>query len=137
MCEADPDCFARVRVFVDTREGALEEAGDLLGAIACGAISADEIAGDLAELGAGQVQARFDPETITLFKSVGASIEDLAAVELVYRSLVDAEAQAGWRYVPSSGWARRAARALSLSTPRAISALRPECVRTDPETMIA
>jgi ornithine cyclodeaminase len=92
MCEADPECFARARVFVDTREGALTEAGDLLGAIESGAFSTAGIAGDLAELCSGHVKGRRDKDMITLFKSVGASIEDLVAAELIVQALDDAGA---------------------------------------------
>ena len=85
MCEADPDCFKRARVFVDTRAGTLEEAGDLLQAIAAGAMTAKDVEADLAELCAGRHRGRGnDPEAVTVFKSVGASIEDLAAANLVF-----------------------------------------------------
>ncbi|MBO9694922.1 MAG: hypothetical protein J7499_01860 [Sphingopyxis sp.] len=84
MCEADSETFARARVFVDTREGALDEAGDLLQAIAAGAIGVDAIEADLAALCSGAHRGRGDDrEAITLFKSVGTAIEDLAAAELV------------------------------------------------------
>jgi ornithine cyclodeaminase/alanine dehydrogenase-like protein (mu-crystallin family) len=84
MCEADPTTFARARVFVDTHEGVLEEAGDLLQAIAVGALSADCIEGDLASLCGGRHDGRNgDSAAITLFKSVGSSLEDLACAELV------------------------------------------------------
>lgn len=84
MCEADADSFARARVFVDTRKGALEEAGDLLQAIAAGAIGADAIEADLAALCSGAHPGRgSDRDAITLFKSVGTAIEDLAAAELI------------------------------------------------------
>jgi ornithine cyclodeaminase/alanine dehydrogenase-like protein (mu-crystallin family) len=84
MCEADADSFSRARIFVDTREGALEEAGDLLQAIAAGAIDADAIEADLAALCSDAHAGRGDDrEAITLFKSVGTAIEDLAAAELV------------------------------------------------------
>ena len=84
MCEADPETFARARVFVDTHEGAMEEAGDLLHAIAAGAIRADAIEADLAALCSGAHPGRGgDDKAITLFKSVGTAIEDLAAAELV------------------------------------------------------
>lgn len=85
MCEADPATFARARVFVDTREGALDEAGDLLQAIAAGAFTADAIEADLRNLARGAHPGRgADAGAITLFKSVGASLEDLAAAELVF-----------------------------------------------------
>lgn len=87
MSEADPECFRRARVFVDTREGTLEEAGDLLDAVAAGAMTAAAIEADLADLCAEGYQRRRGGHEITLFKSVGASIEDLIAAEMVVRSL--------------------------------------------------
>ncbi|WP_411339390.1 ornithine cyclodeaminase family protein [Sphingopyxis sp. J-6] len=92
MCEADPQCFARAQVFVDTREGALTEAGDLLQAIDRGYFRADAIAADLAELCAGNGNWRTGDSTITLFKSVGAAIEDLAAARFIARETGHLEA---------------------------------------------
>ncbi|WP_428682460.1 hypothetical protein [Sphingopyxis sp.] len=84
MCEADAESFARARVFVDTHEGAMEEAGDLQQAIAAGAIRADAIEADLAALCSGSHPGRGDDDqAITLFKSVGTAIEDMTAAELV------------------------------------------------------
>lgn len=88
MCEADGEAFARARVFVDTHEGAMEEAGDLLQAIAAGAIGADAIEADLAALCSDGHPGRGDDDkAITLFKSVGTAIEDLAAAELVVQDV--------------------------------------------------
>lgn len=71
-------------MFVDTYAGAMEEAGDLLQAISCGEFSPSGIAADLAELCRGAHGGRDeDREAITLFKSVGAALEDLAAAEQV------------------------------------------------------
>ena len=84
MCEADPETFARARIFVDTEAGVMSEAGDLLQAIAAGAIAPSAIEGDLASLCRGDHRGRDrDAGAITLFKSVGASLEDLIAAELV------------------------------------------------------
>jgi ornithine cyclodeaminase/alanine dehydrogenase-like protein (mu-crystallin family) len=85
MCEADSVAFAHAHVFVDTMEGALEEAGDLLQAIEGGVMSAADIEADLAALCTGQHPGRpRDPGAITLFKSVGSSLEDLAAAQVVF-----------------------------------------------------
>lgn len=84
MCEADGAAFARSRVFVDTYAGAMDEAGDLLQAIAGGHFQADAIQADLTALSQGRHKGRgADRDAITLFKSVGAALEDLAAAELV------------------------------------------------------
>lgn len=83
MAEADPAALRRARVFVDTRVGARNEAGDILQAIAAGAITADDIEGELADLTRGTVEGRRSAAELTLFKSVGTALEDLAAAELV------------------------------------------------------
>ena len=86
MREADATALARAEVYVDTYSGAMSEAGDILQAIQEGAIRESDIAGDLAELAKGQCQGRTSNEAITLFKSVGTALEDLAAAELVMRN---------------------------------------------------
>lgn len=83
MREADPRCFARSRVFVDTVE-ALTKAGDMLDAIAAGSFDEAQLQGTLAELCQGTRGGRANPAEITLFKSVGTALEDLAAAELVF-----------------------------------------------------
>lgn len=84
MCEADGEAFARSRVFVDTYAGAMEEAGDLIQAIASGHFDPNSIESDLTALSQDRHMGRGnDRDAITLFKSVGAALEDLAAAELV------------------------------------------------------
>jgi ornithine cyclodeaminase len=83
MRESDDAVVIRSRIFVDTREGALEEAGDLLDPIARGVISLDKIEGELADLVSGHKRGRASRDEIIVFKSVGAAIEDLAAARLV------------------------------------------------------
>lgn len=84
MRESDDKAVWRARVFVDTRAGALKEAGDIVQPLANGTIDEDDVIADLAELARGQQTGRLagDRTTITLFKSVGAALEDLAAAEL-------------------------------------------------------
>ena len=84
MRETDGDVVAGARVFVDTREGALSEAGDLLQARDEGKFDFDSIQGDLFDLCRGVVQGRRNPDEITLFKSSGTALEDLAAAIMVY-----------------------------------------------------
>lgn len=83
MRECDDDTVRRANVFVDTRAGALKEAGDILQPIAAGLFTADAIRGDLHDLAGGTVTGRRDDAGITLFKSVGAAIEDLIAASLL------------------------------------------------------
>lgn len=85
--EADDDAVLRSRVYVDTRRGALKEAGDLVIPAANGIFSDADLQGDLFELCRGTVEGRKSPDEITLFKSVGTAIEDLAAAMLVFRKL--------------------------------------------------
>ncbi|MEE8271994.1 MAG: ornithine cyclodeaminase family protein [Alphaproteobacteria bacterium] len=82
MREADDVAVAKARVFVDTREGALAEAGDIVQPLADGVIGADDIAGDLFDLTRGDRAGRRFYDQITLFKSVGTALEDLAAAQL-------------------------------------------------------
>lgn len=79
MRETDAACLARSEVFVDTYAGAKGEAGDILQAIDEGGFTFEAIRAELAELLRGERPGRSSPEAITLFKSVGASLEDLAA----------------------------------------------------------
>lgn len=84
MQEADPAAFARSRVYVDTRDGALEEAGDLLNAIAEGALRDADVVGDLFDLTRGGVPGRRTYGDITVFKSVGTALEDLIAARAAF-----------------------------------------------------
>ena len=71
------------RVFVDSRTAALSEAGDLVIPIKEGGITADHIAGELGALAAGQVRGRSSDDEVTIFKSLGLAVEDVAAGDLV------------------------------------------------------
>jgi ornithine cyclodeaminase len=82
MREADDDCVRRARVFVDTRQGALKEAGDIVQPLKSGVLREDDIAGDLFDLTRGTRAGRRYHDQITMFKSVGTAIEDLAAAQL-------------------------------------------------------
>ncbi|MGD9616935.1 MAG: ornithine cyclodeaminase family protein [Alphaproteobacteria bacterium] len=81
MRETDDDAIRRARVFVDT-EAALREAGDIVQPLRSGALAHDRIAGDLFGLVRGTSQGRRTADEITLFKSVGTALEDLAAARL-------------------------------------------------------
>ncbi len=83
MREADDTAITRATVFIDT-EAALTEAGDLTQPIAAGTLPRDTIAGSLFTLCRNQTPGRTSDEQITLFKSVGSAIEDLAAAALVW-----------------------------------------------------
>lgn len=74
----------RARVFVDSRRGALAEAGDIVIPIAEGAFDATHIVGELGDLAGGGVAARTSHHEITVFKSLGMAVEDVAAAHLAY-----------------------------------------------------
>jgi ornithine cyclodeaminase/alanine dehydrogenase-like protein (mu-crystallin family) len=80
--EMTTSLVASARVFVDSRAGALREAGDLLLPMTEGAITADHIAGELGELPGARVPGRQRADQITIFKSLGMAVEDLAAAQL-------------------------------------------------------
>jgi ornithine cyclodeaminase/alanine dehydrogenase-like protein (mu-crystallin family) len=82
MRETDDTATRRARVFVDTRAGALKEAGDIVQPLASGAITEADISGDLFDLCRTAVPGRESDGEITLFKSVGTGLEDLAAAAL-------------------------------------------------------
>ena len=84
MREADDSAISAGRLFVDTRDGAMTEAGDLVQPLDSGILAPADILGELAELCAGTVSGRRSADDITLFKSVGTALEDLAAAELVW-----------------------------------------------------
>jgi ornithine cyclodeaminase len=86
--ELDTAAVARARLFVDRRESALAEAGDFLLAKAEGAFGDEHIVAELGDVFAGKVAGRRSPDEITLFKSLGIAVEDLAAAHLVYRNAV-------------------------------------------------
>lgn len=83
MRETDGEAVARAQVFIDTAGGARTEAGDLIQAAAEGRFDWADVRADLADLCAGRHPGRTDENAITLFKSVGAAIEDLVAAKLV------------------------------------------------------
>jgi ornithine cyclodeaminase len=86
MREADDAAVLRARVFVDTYAGALAEAGDLTQPIERGVVARGHVRGELAQVLRGEVEGRAHRDEITLFKSVGTALEDLAAAALVVRS---------------------------------------------------
>ncbi|MCW1842154.1 ornithine cyclodeaminase family protein [Prosthecomicrobium hirschii] len=90
MRESDNEAVRRARVFVDTRGGALKEAGDIVRPIADGVITAADVVADLFDLCRGTDPGRRGADEITLFKSVGTALEDLAAARLVWSRVAGA-----------------------------------------------
>lgn len=83
MREADDEAIHRAIVFVDTRTGASKEAGDIVVPLQTGVLAENGIAADLFDLCRGTHPGRTGAGEITLFKSVGTAIEDMAAAELL------------------------------------------------------
>ncbi len=84
MREADDAAVQRARVFIDT-PAAKKEGGEVAISLKSGAIAEDHVQGDLFDLCRKAVGGRRGAEEITLFKSVGTALEDLAAAMLVWR----------------------------------------------------
>lgn len=85
MREADDEAIRCARVFVDTRAGALHEAGDLIQPLRDGVIDESDIQADLFMLCRGEHAGRHEAGDITFFKSTGTALEDLAAARLAYQ----------------------------------------------------
>ena len=83
MAEVDSKAVAMSKIVVDTYEGALSESGELINALKEGCIKKKDILSDLRGLILKEKSIRNDSNDITLFKSVGTALEDLAAAELV------------------------------------------------------
>jgi len=90
--EVDTATMAAASLFVDRRESALHEAGDYLIAANEGAIGPEHILADLGEVLTGIHSGRTSREEITLFKSLGLAIEDLAAAAHVYQKAQETNA---------------------------------------------
>ena len=88
MREADDEALKRARLFIDT-DAARTEGGDVAVAIKAGTLAADRIEGTLFDICRGGLRRQIDAE-ITLFKSVGTALEDLAAAMLVWRRMAEA-----------------------------------------------
>lgn len=90
--ECDSELITRSEVFVDTFLNCLKEAGELLIPIEEGVFSREAIRGELADLCAERVPGRSTPDAITVFKSVGAALGDLATAHAVWQAITAAKA---------------------------------------------
>lgn len=86
MRESDDELVRRAELFVDTRDGCLAEGGDIAQPLKAGVISANDIQADLYDLCRGTHTGRQSDRSVTLFKSVGAALEDLAGAVLAYKT---------------------------------------------------
>ena len=78
--ELDDEVLRHARVYVDSREAAMEEIGDVV---------AGEVSAEIGEVAAGTKPGRRSGEDVTLFKSLGLAVEDVATAELVYRKALE------------------------------------------------
>ena len=85
MTELDPETVAAAVLYVDRRESAENEAGDYRRALEEGAIGTDHIRGEIGEVLIGRKPGREDASQLTMFRSLGLAVEDLAAAEYVVR----------------------------------------------------
>lgn len=85
MREADSEALQRADIYVDTRDGAMNEAGEIVQGLQSGIIRESHIKGDLFGLCRGHCPGRRTDDEITLFKSVGTALEDLAAAQMVLK----------------------------------------------------
>jgi ornithine cyclodeaminase len=89
--EMDPALVARARLIVDTRAAALQESGDVVMGIKEGRFAEDHIAAELGQVAANPALGRTGPGQVTIFKSLGMAVEDVAAADLAYRRATEME----------------------------------------------
>ncbi len=83
--ELDSAAVQRSRIYLDRRDAALRDGGDLAIPLAAGELAMENIIGEVGQVMLGQVEGRQNDGQITLFESVGIAVEDLAAAALIYR----------------------------------------------------
>lgn len=85
MIEIPHQTIIQAKVIVDHRQGCLAEAGDLLQPMQKGLLTKEDIHGELGDIVTGKISARVNDEEITVFKSVGVAVQDLACADLILR----------------------------------------------------
>ena len=83
--EIDTETMAAARIYTDRRESLLNEAGDYVIAAQAGAVSPESVVGEIGELVLGTKPGRTSANEITVFKSLGLAIEDVACAEYLFR----------------------------------------------------
>lgn len=87
--ELDTQAVLRGRIYADSMESLLSEAGDFLIPFAEGAVTKEQIAGELGEAFCGKIDGRRDASEITIFESLGLAVYDIAAAEFVINKLAE------------------------------------------------
>ena len=82
--ELESAVVASARVYCDRRESVLAESGDFLIPLAEGAFGAEHLLGELGDVIAGALTGRRSSEEITLFKSLGLAVEDVASLRFIH-----------------------------------------------------
>lgn len=90
--ELDAAAVRMSRLFVDRLESAMQEAGDFVIARKEGVVGDDHVLGEIGDLLLGRVDGRVSADDVTLFKSVGLAVEDLAAAYHVYKKAIESDA---------------------------------------------
>lgn len=83
------ELVTRARLIVDSRAAALRESGDVVMGIAEGRFTEHHIAAELGEVTGGTVPGRTSPDQVTVFKSLGLAVEDVASAHLVYARAIE------------------------------------------------
>ncbi len=86
MSEIPPETIRAAKVVVDQVSAALSEAGDIVQPIEAGTITREHLHGELGQLVSGEISGRTSDDEITVFKSVGLAVQDLAAADLVLKN---------------------------------------------------
>ena len=86
--ECDTSLVVKSKVYADSRDNCFNEAGEILVPISEGAMTKDDVVGQLTEMCTGAVPLRNNDEEITLFKSIGMALSDLVGAQCTYRSVV-------------------------------------------------
>ena len=86
--EADDDVVRRSRFIADSREGVIAQGAEFLNAKAAGVVGDDHVVGEIGQVLAGQIDGRQSREQITVYKSLGHVVQDLASAWALYREAV-------------------------------------------------
>ena len=87
--ELDSQAVARSRLFVDLRESTVNEAGDFILAKEEGKIDENHILGEIGDILTGKLVGRQTEKEITLFKSLGLAVEDIASAKYIYQKALE------------------------------------------------
>ncbi len=82
--EIDAETINRARVYIDWEEAAMRDAGDLIIPIKSGEVKKEHILGEVGKVFTGELKGRTSDDDITLFETIGISVEDIAAAYLIY-----------------------------------------------------